>query len=169
MVTSPLESTMVQQAGISATPSFHRLGANSLPGLLPQSSSSECLKPQQPQPLWPRCKGERKVSHMFPHAQVLRETKWKRRGEQREHKTDTHSLFGPFKCFPTTEASSSPPTTAELSREKFLWRQGGSGAMAPSHTRGVLRGCSAKAPSCHPPTLTCYILTSSVKWFFGLP
>lgn len=174
MVTSPLESTMVQQAGISATPSYHRLGANSLPGLLPRSSFSECLKPQQPQPLWPRCKGERKVSHMFPHAQVLRETKGGegRGGEgtgQDRTGQETHSLFGPFKCFLITEASASPPTTAELSREKLLWRQGGSGTTAPSHTRGVLRGCSTKAPSCHPPTLTCYILTSSVKWFFGLP
>lgn len=75
MVTSSLESTMVQQTGISATPSYHNLGANSLPGLLSWSSSGECLKPQQPQPLWPRCKGEKKVSHVLPYAQVLRETK----------------------------------------------------------------------------------------------
>lgn len=41
--------------------------------------------------------------------------------------------------------------------------------MTPSHTKGVLRGCSAKDPSCHPPTFMCYILTSSVKCFFFYP
>lgn len=165
MVTSPLESTMVQQAGISATPSYQRLGANSLPGLLPWSSSGECLEPQQPQPLWPRCNGERKVSHMFPYAQVLREIEWK--GEKRERRTDTHTLALSNAFLPQKHLYHHPP---QLNcQESFLWRQGGTGAMTPSHTEGVLRGCSAKDPSCHPPTLMCYILTSSVKVFFGLP
>lgn len=36
------------------------------------------------------------------------------------------------------------------------------------HTENA-EGLLSQGPSCHPPTLTCYILTSSVKWLFGLP
>lgn len=145
MVTSPLKSTMVGSQLL-----LPRLGLNCLPGLLPWASSGECLKPQQPQLLWPRCKGERKVSHMFPHAQVLRETEWKRREEERKCRTDTHSLSGPFKCFLTTKALHHCPPHLNCQERSF---SGGRRVWChdPTHTQGVLRGCSAKAPpATHP-------------------
>lgn len=152
MVTSPLESTMVQQAGISATPSYHRLGANSLPGLLPPSSSSECLKPQQPQPLWPRCKGDRKVSHTFPHAQVLRETKWKRR--RGEGAQDGHTLtLWPFQMLPdhrsiciTTHHSSTVKRKVSLEARR-VWCHG------PQPHTGSAEGLLSQGPLL-PPTHT---------------
>lgn len=116
---------MLQQVGVAATPSYHGLGANSLPMILLRSSSGESA--------WGLCspilpsqgaRGERKVRRMFPCAKSVKRNrvKKKRRGE-RAQDGRTHALVtGPFKHFPTMKASALPPTTAELSREKFCWR-----------------------------------------------
>lgn len=107
------------------------------------------------------------MKHMFPHAKVLRETEWKRKEEGVQ---DRHSLtLWPFQMLSDHKSICITAQPQLNCQESFLWRQGGTGAMTPSHTKGVLRGCSAKDPSCHPPTFMCYILTSSVKCFFFYP
>lgn len=149
MVTSPLESTMVQQTGISAAPSYHRLEANSLPGLLQRNSSGECLEPQKPQPLWPKCKGEEKDEPRVPSCTSVKRNRVEKERRGSAGQTHAHSLALSNAFQPQKHLYHRPP---QLScQEKFLWRRGQSGAMT-LHTRSA-EGLLSQGPFL-PPTHT---------------
>lgn len=87
----------------------------------------------------------------FPRAKALRETVKKKR--RRDGAQDGHTralVTGPFKCFPTMKASTSPPTLAQtVQREVLLEVRRRVRSHKPQLKTGSAEGLVSKGPLLH--------------------